>query len=40
MGIGMAVVCSKIKVDKLIQELPGAKIIGQVINSLHILKQE
>jgi phosphoribosylformylglycinamidine cyclo-ligase len=31
MGIGMTVICSKINVDKLIQSLPGAKIIGQVI---------
>ena len=31
MGIGMALICSKINVDKLLQALPGAKVIGQVI---------
>jgi phosphoribosylformylglycinamidine cyclo-ligase len=31
MGIGMAVICSTINVDKLLQALPGAKVIGQVI---------
>jgi phosphoribosylformylglycinamidine cyclo-ligase len=31
MGIGMIVICSKINVDKLSNTLPGAKIIGQVI---------
>jgi phosphoribosylformylglycinamidine cyclo-ligase len=31
MGIGMTVICSKINVDKLLQALPGAKVIGQVI---------
>jgi phosphoribosylformylglycinamidine cyclo-ligase len=32
MGIGMAVICSKINVDKLLQSLPGAKNIGQVVS--------
>jgi phosphoribosylformylglycinamidine cyclo-ligase len=31
MGIGMTVICSKINVDKLMQALPEAKIIGQII---------
>jgi phosphoribosylformylglycinamidine cyclo-ligase len=31
MGIGMAVICSKINVDKLLQALPESKVIGQVI---------
>lgn len=31
MGIGMAVICSKINVDKLVQALPGAQVIGQVM---------
>jgi phosphoribosylformylglycinamidine cyclo-ligase len=31
MGIGMTVLCSKINVDKLVQALPGARIIGQII---------
>jgi phosphoribosylformylglycinamidine cyclo-ligase len=31
MGIGMAVICSKINVDKLLQALPEARVIGQVI---------
>jgi phosphoribosylformylglycinamidine cyclo-ligase len=30
MGIGMTLICSKINVDKLLQGLPGAKVIGQV----------
>jgi phosphoribosylformylglycinamidine cyclo-ligase len=32
MGIGMAVICSKINVDKLLQSLPGAENIGQVVS--------
>jgi phosphoribosylformylglycinamidine cyclo-ligase len=31
MGIGMTVICSRINSDKLVQALPGAKIIGQII---------
>ena len=31
MGIGMAVICSKINVDKLLGALPGAKLIGRVV---------
>jgi phosphoribosylformylglycinamidine cyclo-ligase len=31
MGIGMAVICSRINVDKLLRDIPGAKVIGQVI---------
>lgn len=31
MGIGMTVICSKINVDKILQAVPGAKVIGQVI---------
>ncbi|MDD5701726.1 MAG: phosphoribosylformylglycinamidine cyclo-ligase [Dehalococcoidales bacterium] len=31
MGIGMAVICSKINVDELLRALPGAKVIGQVV---------
>jgi phosphoribosylformylglycinamidine cyclo-ligase len=31
MGIGMTVTCSKIHVDKMLQNLPGAKVIGQVV---------
>ena len=31
MGIGMTLICSKINVDKMLQALPSAKIIGQVI---------
>ena len=31
MGIGMAVVCSKINVDKLTGALPGSKVIGHII---------
>jgi phosphoribosylformylglycinamidine cyclo-ligase len=31
MGIGMTVICSRINVDKLLQALPGGKIIGQII---------
>jgi phosphoribosylformylglycinamidine cyclo-ligase len=31
MGIGMAVICSKINVDKLLRALPGAIRIGQVV---------
>jgi phosphoribosylformylglycinamidine cyclo-ligase len=31
MGIGMAVFCSKINVDKLMRALPEAKVIGQII---------
>jgi phosphoribosylformylglycinamidine cyclo-ligase len=31
MGIGMVVICSKLKVDKLIKALPESRIIGQVI---------
>jgi phosphoribosylformylglycinamidine cyclo-ligase len=30
MGIGMVVICSSAEVNKLIQVLPGAKVIGQV----------
>jgi phosphoribosylformylglycinamidine cyclo-ligase len=30
MGIGMAVICSKINVNKLLRDLPGAKVIGRV----------
>jgi phosphoribosylformylglycinamidine cyclo-ligase len=32
MGIGMAVICSKIHVDKMLQALPGSRVIGQVIH--------
>jgi len=32
MGIGMAVICSKLKADKLTASLPGSKIIGQVVS--------
>ncbi|HEX7474942.1 MAG TPA: phosphoribosylformylglycinamidine cyclo-ligase [Dehalococcoidales bacterium] len=31
MGIGMTVICSKINVDKLVQAIPGARVIGQII---------
>ncbi len=31
MGIGMTLVCSKIHVDKMLQSIPGARVIGQVI---------
>jgi phosphoribosylformylglycinamidine cyclo-ligase len=31
MGIGMTIISSKINVDKIIQAVPGAKVIGQVI---------
>jgi phosphoribosylaminoimidazole (AIR) synthetase len=31
MGIGMAVICSEANSDGLLQALPGAKVIGQVI---------
>jgi phosphoribosylformylglycinamidine cyclo-ligase len=31
MGIGMVLISSKINVDKLVRALPGAKVIGQVI---------
>jgi phosphoribosylformylglycinamidine cyclo-ligase len=31
MGIGMAVVCSTINVEKLTRALPGSKVIGKVI---------
>ncbi len=31
MGIGMALVCSKINVDRLLSALPGSKVIGQII---------
>jgi phosphoribosylformylglycinamidine cyclo-ligase len=31
MGIGMAVICSKVNVDKMLRDLPGAKVIGQVV---------
>jgi phosphoribosylformylglycinamidine cyclo-ligase len=31
MGIGMAVICSRVNVDKLLQSLPGSKVIGQVM---------
>jgi phosphoribosylformylglycinamidine cyclo-ligase len=31
MGIGMTVICSKINVDKLLQALPEARVIGQII---------
>jgi phosphoribosylformylglycinamidine cyclo-ligase len=31
MGIGMVVICSKINTDRLLQALPGSKVIGQVI---------
>jgi phosphoribosylformylglycinamidine cyclo-ligase len=30
MGIGMAIICSKINVDKLLRAVPGAIRIGQV----------
>jgi phosphoribosylformylglycinamidine cyclo-ligase len=30
MGIGMTIFCSKINVDKLVRELPGAKVIGHI----------
>jgi phosphoribosylformylglycinamidine cyclo-ligase len=31
MGIGMAVICSKVNVDQLVQALPEARVIGKVI---------
>ena len=31
MGIGMAVICSSDNVDRLIDKLPGAKVIGEVV---------
>lgn len=32
MGIGMAVICSSANADALLQALPGAKVIGRVVN--------
>jgi phosphoribosylformylglycinamidine cyclo-ligase len=34
MGIGMALICSKINVDKLLRALPGAVKIGQVVSQV------
>jgi len=31
MGIGMAVICSKVNIDKLVRAVPGAVMIGHVV---------